>query len=57
MTREKFIRIQKIRGYQVEELGRMVIITKDNYSATWFFTPEGTIDETMPPVWKLDRSH
>ena len=57
MTREKFIRIQKIRGYQVKELGRMVIITKDNYSATWFFTPEGTVDETMPPTWKLDRSH
>lgn len=57
MTKERFIRIQKSHGYQVEELGRMVIITKDNYSTTWFFTPEGVIDETTPPTWKLDRSH
>ena len=46
MTREKFIRIQKSRGYQVEELGKMVIISLDNYRATWFFNADGSVDET-----------
>ena len=57
MTREKFIRIQKSRGYQVEELGKMVIISLDNYRATWFFNADGLVDENNPPIWHLDRSH
>jgi len=57
MTREKFIRIQKSRGYQVEELGKMVIISLDNYRATWFFNADGSVDESNPPIWHLDRSH
>ena len=57
MTREKFIRIQKSRGYQVEELGKMVIISLDNYRATWFFNADGSVDKNNPPIWHLDRSH
>lgn len=57
MTKEKFIRIQKSRGYQVEELGKMVIISFDNYRATWFFNADGSVDESNPPIWHLDRSH
>lgn len=55
MTRERFIRIQKTRGYKVEELGRMVIISLDNYRATWFFNVDGSLDESNPPIWHLDR--
>lgn len=57
MTREKFIRIHKARGYQVEELGKMVTISLNNYRATWFFNNDGTVDEENPPIWHLDRSH
>ena len=57
MTREKFIRIHRNRGYQVEELGKMVIISLDNYRATWFFNTDGSVDENNPPIWYLDRSH
>ena len=57
MTREKFIRIHRNRGYQVEELSKMVIISLDNYRATWFFNTDGSVDENNPPIWHLDRSH
>lgn len=55
MTREKLIRIQKSRGYAVEELGRMVIFRLDNYTAIWFFNADGTVDESNPPTWSLKR--
>ena len=59
MTREKFIRIHRNRGYQVEELGKMVTLSLDNYRAIWFFTstaPDAVPDEDNPPTWHLDRS-
>ena len=55
MTKERFIRIQKTRGYEVKELGRMVIISLDNYRATWFFNTDGSLDENTPPIWHLDH--
>lgn len=55
LTKEKFIRIHRQRGYQIRELGRMVIITRDDYRAIWFFKPDGTFDESCPPQWHLDR--
>ena len=55
LTKEKFIRIQTARGYEVKELGKMVIISLDNYRATWFFNADGTPDEDNPPTWTLDR--
>ncbi len=57
MTKEKFIRIQRNRGYQIEDLGKMVIISLDNYKATWFFNTDGSVDENNPPAWHVDRSH
>ena len=55
MTREKFIRIHRNRGYQVEELGKIVIISLDNYRAIWFFNADGTLDESNPPQWSIHR--
>lgn len=55
MTKEKFIRIQRKRGYQVEELGNIISLTMDNYHAMWFFLPDGSEDPDKPPVWHLDR--
>lgn len=55
MTKDKFIRIHKNRGYQVEELGNMVIISIDNYRAIWFFNADGTQDTAKDPIWKLER--
>lgn len=57
MTKEKFIRIQTARGYQIEDLDKMVIISLDNYRAIWFFNTDGTVDKDNPPIWHLDRSH
>lgn len=57
MTRERFIKIQATRGYQIEELGKMVIIRMDNYRAIWFFNEDGTLDESNPPSWHLERPH
>lgn len=53
MTKEKLIRIQTRRGYEVEDLGRIVIFRMDNYTAIWCFNPDGTVDETNKPQWKL----
>lgn len=55
MTKEKFILIQRKRGYQVEELGNIVFLTMDNYHAMWFFLPDGSEDPDNPPTWYLDR--
>lgn len=55
MSKEKFIRVHKARGYQVEELGKIVILRKDNYTAIWFFNADGTRNEDLPPQWHLDR--
>lgn len=61
MTREKFVRIQKSRGYKVEELGKMVILrmndSRSNYTAIWFFNADGSVDETNPPTWRVSRPH
>lgn len=56
MTREKFVRIHRNRGYHVEEAGLMVVISLDNYTSIWFFNPDGTVDENTPPIWDLDRA-
>ena len=55
MTKEKFIHIHRNRGYQVEELGKMVIISLDNYRAIWFFNVDGTPDKDNPPQWSIHR--
>ena len=55
MTKEKFIRIQKARGYEIEDLGKVVLVRSGKYTATWFFNYDGSVDEKKPPVWKLDR--
>lgn len=55
MTKEKLIRIQTARGYKVEDLGRIVSFTLDNYTAIWFFNADGTQDQTKLPMWKVDR--
>lgn len=55
MTKSRFIRIQTARGYKVEDLGKMVVLSLDNYRAYWFFKADGTPDEDNPPFWKIDR--
>ena len=59
MTRERFIRIQKTRGYKVEDLGKMVILRSGNYTAIWFFTsaaPDAEVDKNRPMHWTIKRS-
>lgn len=60
MTREKFIRIHKARGYEIEELDKMIIIhmndARSRYSAVWFFNADGSVDESQPPTWSVKRS-
>ena len=55
MTKDKFIAIHRKRGYEVEDLGKMVILSLDDYTAIHFFNANGTRDETISPVWKLSR--
>ena len=57
MTKDRFITIQRNRGYHVEELGCIVILTLDNYRAVWFFNPDGTVNEDNPPHWAIERPH
>ena len=53
--REKFVAVMARRGYQIKEMGRMVILSMDNYTAIHFFNPDGTRDESQSPYWKLSR--
>ena len=55
MSKEKFIRIQRNRGYKVTEFGLMIMLEKGDYSSIWFFNSDGTVDTTQHPVWKLRR--
>ena len=60
MTRERFIAIQTRRGYEIEELGLMVIlhsVTEEGhlYTAIWFFNEDDTLDETQRPQWSIKR--
>lgn len=56
MKKTDFVRIQRKRGYTVEELGNVVFLSQGNYHATWFFLPDGSQDPDNPPTWRLDRS-
>lgn len=53
MTKEKFIRIHAHRGYEIEDLGKIVIISLNNYTATWFFNSDGSLDEKNPATWNI----
>ena len=55
MTKEIFIHIHHNRGFQVEDLGKIVIISLEDYRAVWFFNPDGSIDKNHPPIWHIDR--
>lgn len=55
MTKDKFISIHRKRGYEVEDLGKMVILSLDDYTAIHFFNADGTRDKTISPVWKTSR--
>ena len=54
--REKLVAVMTRRGYAVSELGKMVILTMDNYTAIHFFNPDGTRDDSRPPYWKMSRT-
>ncbi len=56
MTKERLIKIQTRRGYEVEDLGRVVFFRMNRYTATWFFLPDGSVDESNPPTWRLERA-
>ena len=55
LTKEKIIRIQTSRGYEVKDLGKIVIFRMNDYSATWFFNSDGTVDETKKPLWTMKK--
>lgn len=53
--RERFCRIHTKRGYEVENLGLITFIRDGNYTAIWFFNPDGSLDTTKPASWRLER--
>lgn len=53
MTKERFISIHLKRGYTVENMGRIVKISMDDFSALWFFNEDGSLDENHKPSWKM----
>lgn len=55
MTKSKFIAIHTRRGYEVADLGKIVTLHMDNYSAMWFFNSDGTLDTNNKPTWKITR--
>lgn len=54
--REKFCAINSKRGYKVENLGLITILSHDNYRAYHFFNPDGSIDKTKEPYWTIEKS-
>lgn len=55
MTKDKFIAACRKRGYKVEDLGKIVTLSLDDYFAIHFFNADGTRDKTISPVWKMSR--
>ena len=55
MTKDRFIAIHTRRGYEVQNLGKMVILRMDNYTAIWFFNSDGSPDKSQKPIWKITR--
>lgn len=55
MTKSRFITIHTKRGYTIKDMGKVVRISMDNYSALWFFNADGTIDESHKPMWTLSH--
>ncbi len=55
MTKDRLITIQTKRGYEVIDLGRVVLFTLGNYTATWFFNPDGTVDENHSTQWTIKK--
>lgn len=55
MTKDKFIKIHLKRGFTVEDCGRMVIVTLNNYTAIHHFTDDGEYDNRITPFWTLRR--
>lgn len=55
MTKARFITIHTKRGYTIEDMGKIVRITMEDYTALWFFHTDGTLDESHKPMWSLSR--
>ncbi len=55
MTKDRFIAIQARRGYKVEDLGKIVILSMKNYTAMWFFNADGTLNENEKPTWTVSK--
>ena len=55
MTKGRFISLMTKRGYSVEDLGKMVICSANNYRSYWFFNADGTQDTTNKPYWTISK--
>ena len=58
MTRDKFEKIQAARGYTVERMGLITFLhskTREgrDYTAMWFWKPDGSLNEAMKPSWHI----
>lgn len=53
--RERFSAIHARRGYKVTEMGLITILEYEDYTAYWFFNPDGTVDESKDPYWTISR--
>lgn len=54
-ARERFIKVQVARGYEVKELKNVVILNHGNYTATWFFKADGSLDKNNKPSWSTRK--
>lgn len=55
MNREQFCSAMRKRGYKVTNLGLVTFLASGNYTAAWFFKPDGTRDESKPATWHMSR--
>lgn len=53
MTKERFTKAMKARGYAVEVMGNVVVLHDGDYSAMWFFNADGSLDEDNKPIWSI----
>ena len=54
MTRERFEEAMRRRGYQVERMGLITIVSCEGYVASYFYLKDGTRDPENPPQWHID---
>ena len=56
MTKDVFIKTHQEKGYTIQDLGGMVILTIDNLVEIYYFTEDGELDNRIEPFWCLVKN-